>query len=1429
MYQNYIILGDRVATEFIYKNMDNTNISKCSKLSELLCNKENTSGELLNNIIKIPRNISKAIIIIGHEEHRMSGFHADKYIKNIELIIKRLKEYRMSSIILSKLIPKNIGIEDTQYWKEINQINAKIHELCNTQSIQFANLDQVVLDFDKNKNYNAGNFYFAKDNKPRFRIMKSRFAEESALSDQAYNIMAKKLSWIINELEKGTKLNAIQELEESSSEEKDEETSKKEKPVVGVLEFDVEIPEEYRTRPIISSIKTKCGYAEYEGKSTIDFDQEQVAVKIHNYLLAVYVLFEINDYVLPAVVDSGSPYTFINEEIYEKIIKNANPSEIREIAASNITVNGVLGKRPAKVTKNCHSIIRFLDPGLQRIPIWTTIRVIKGFNTPIILGREFLEIYSATIGFGDNRGLTFKKPGHENDIRLNTYNYRDILSLVKKGDLTDPHNFLKNVRVSMISQVNAITTFEEKLEAEKNRLSKLWERKVKGTTSEYRHEEAIEIDKERDKLYDLQEDGSFMTSSITTEKENKQSKIDPEKYKNKISDLEYPPIMEDIIKERSSICSGDRGYSKQYIHHFVTKPDYHPSLCKYYDLPMKVKEEARIIIKNWLADGTIQPSDSPYRNPLVAVKKADGTLRLCGDYRMLNKYLITRGDQAPNIEHLKARFGGATIFSSVDFNESFLQVKLDEESRKYTAFCFEGTPYEFTVLPFGTKDSMQGFLAAARRALEGTENFVAAYVDDILIYSKNEEEHKRHLEIVFRKIQEAGMTIKLKKCKFFKKEINFLGFVINQESIKPNPEKVKIITDFPRPVKTKDVQSFLGMANYYRNHIPNYAKIGHPLHKLCGNKGFEWTEEQETAFTTLKKEMSKCLLEAHPLFDRPFYLMSDASGYGIGGFVYQMDDDNTPKIINMVSRVLNTAESRYSTYERELLGLIYTLKKCRYFLDGYEIICYTDHQALTMLKNDKERAGIKVIRWLIQMEEFDIKAINHIEGENNQLADTLSRYFKDYVNPDSDYVVPMSTIPAPNITETTCNNILPKEEIKIKMFPPTRKNFTKWLTLLKKVQQKDGEIQMLYELNKKEQLILEEGYYKGKLRNHEYKILVPMEMREELINFYHKENTHPGVRKLVTIIKRHFTWTGCEEDVKEYLSHCEQCKLSKRADNKKYGELHSVTAAKKGELLSIDLYGPLPRGRAGLEKILVIMDIYTKFVKLYAIKRGDTKTCIRKVEQYIREFGKPENILSDNGTNFTSNEWTKHWEKRNVKLRYTSVYRPASNPVERVMQTISEVIRLSVEDHNHGKWTELIGKIEDKINLLEHTTTGVPPISLQLKMKPGMGDPTKLLPMSGNEYEKLKEQAKRTEQKKLEQRKKQFMKDNSQPTTLSPGDIVYVKTHPLSNKERNFAKKFAKLYKGPYKIVKNKGNNSYVVENLIDGSREDHHINNLRY
>jgi len=636
---------------------------------------------------------------------------------------------------------------------------------------------------------------------------------------------------------------------------------------------------------------------------------------------------------------------------------------------------------------------------------------------------------------------------------------------------------------------------------------------------------------------------------------------------------------------------------------------------------------------------------------------------------------------------------------------------------RYTAFLYDGIPYEFTRLPFGTKDSMQGFLAAARKTLEGTEEFVAAYVDDILVFSKTKEEHRKHLEVVFEKINSAGMTLKLKKCKFYQNSVKFLGFIISSEGIKPDPEKVAPIRDFPTPLCTRDVQSFLGIVNYYRNHVPYCADLAQPLSKLTGNAKFEWGEEQQIAFEKLKEAMCNSLLEAHPRFDRKFYIMTDASGYGIGGFIYQLDDEQNPIIINMVSRLLHPAELNYHTYERELLGLVYTLKKCRYMLDGYPIVAFTDQQALSAVYSDFNNSNSRIIRWLLFLQEFNIETISYIPGVDNVIADALSRYFKDCICPHNTYTVPMSSVPVPMLS---CNSVTQDLQERIRYEPLTPDNFKVWFDHLPKIQSEDAELSILLDTQKTDRITLHDNLFHIRGRDDRYRIFVPMRARHELIEYYHQDALHPGINKTTDVIRRFFDWPGCRDDVTELIDVCQVCILNKRRRIMPQGEMHHVVATTKNKLLAIDNFGPLPIGRGGMEKILVVMDVFTKFVKLYPVKRATTESSIKALEKYMFQFGIPKTIASDNGSNFTSAEWRAYWTNKQVTLRYTSVYRPASNPVERVMQTLAEAIRMQVHDRNQGIWPTLLTNIEKKINCTEHSTTGVPPILLQCRFKPNI-------------------------------------------------------------------------------------------------------------
>lgn len=277
---------------------------------------------------------------------------------------------------------------------------------------------------------------------------------------------------------------------------------------------------------------------------------------------------------------------------------------------------------------------------------------------------------------------------------------------------------------------------------------------------------------------------------------------------------------------RDVFFSPHPGRCNRYTYKFNIKPGFSPGVCKVYTVPRFKIDLIRDTVERWVRDGIIQLSNSPYRVPFIAAPKGPNEWRPCGDFRSINEYLITHGNVLPKTAELKTRFGSAKYYTSIDFNEAFLQIPLNKDQRKYFAFNFEGTPYEYTVIPYSTNDSMQGFLAASREVLNGMESFVAIYVDDILVYSDILDYHRIHVFKVIDAIKEVNMTLKLAKCKFFRPCVKFLGYKISRLGIEPLPDRVEAIQNFPRPKSKKEMQSFLGVINFYRAHIPDCAQVG---------------------------------------------------------------------------------------------------------------------------------------------------------------------------------------------------------------------------------------------------------------------------------------------------------------------------------------------------------------------------------------------------------------------------------------------------------------------------------------------------------------------------------------------------------------------------------------------------------------------------
>jgi len=331
----------------------------------------------------------------------------------------------------------------------------------------------------------------------------------------------------------------------------------------------------------------------------------------------------------------------------------------------------------------------------------------------------------------------------------------------------------------------------------------------------------------------------------------------------------------------------------------------------------------------------ITPCHSPWASPVVLVKKKDGRTRFCVDYRKINEKTRKSNWPIPNIDDIMTYLGGSKYFSTLDLLSGYWQVEMDEESKDVTAFVAQGLKsYRFEVLPFGLCTAPNTFQALADRVFEGMKwKSILIYLDDVIIFSKTPEEHLEKLREVCERLREAGLTLNPKKCEFLKKEVKILGHIVNETGIMPDNDKIESVKKFPTPRKVKDIQSFLGLANFYRKFIKDFSKIARPLHDLTKkDQKFCWRKEQEKAFQELKDKLitAPVLHHFNPLKETILHV--DGSKTGIGAVLLQEDENGRPHPIAYASRSLNKNEQNYTISEIEGLAVVYFLEYLRHFI-----------------------------------------------------------------------------------------------------------------------------------------------------------------------------------------------------------------------------------------------------------------------------------------------------------------------------------------------------------------------------------------------------------------------------------------------------------------------------------------------------------------
>ena len=425
--------------------------------------------------------------------------------------------------------------------------------------------------------------------------------------------------------------------------------------------------------------------------------------------------------------------------------------------------------------------------------------------------------------------------------------------------------------------------------------------------------------------------------------------------------------------------------------------------------PWNFVEEEEKHLSKMLEAGVIEPSTSEWASPPVLIRKRDGNIRWCVDYRALNK--VTKKDvfPLPLIEECIDTLSGNVWFSKLDANSAYWQVKIDDEDKCKTAVITKYGLFQFAKMPFGLCNAPSTFTRVMNLVLRGLHwKTVLAFLDDILVLGKNFEDHLQNLEDVFRRFRSYGLKLKAKKCDLFQKRVEFLGRVVSQNGVETGPGFIKTMENWPTPTNTKEVERFCGFANYHRGFIKDFARISTPLYALTGKKPFHWDDEQQEAFEQLKQALVSAPVLTIPTKEDPFILDTDASEFAVGAELIQVQNE-VERCIAYCSLSLDAEQRKYCTTRKELLAVVRATRQFRHYLLGRPFTVRTDHSSLRWLLNFKNLNG-QLARWMEELSQFEMTIV-HRPGSKHENADFLSRIPDEAYCPHSSGAVTPTDLP----------------------------------------------------------------------------------------------------------------------------------------------------------------------------------------------------------------------------------------------------------------------------------------------------------------------------------------------------------------------------------------------------------------------------------
>ncbi|GFV71193.1 retrovirus-related Pol polyprotein from transposon 297 [Trichonephila clavipes] len=413
---------------------------------------------------------------------------------------------------------------------------------------------------------------------------------------------------------------------------------------------------------------------------------------------------------------------------------------------------------------------------------------------------------------------------------------------------------------------------------------------------------------------------------------------------------------------------------------------------KTYKIPENIKRKVDVQIDELLELGLLEPVVSEIAHPVVCFHKKDGTIRLCIDFRSLNALTIPDAYPMQNMMELNFLVGKKKFITVLHMLKEYWSVPMEDSSKHLTAFRTHRRQYQWNVLPFGLRNAAATYQRAMSKVFQTISDFACAYIDDLALFSDMWEEHLNHLEEVFKRLEHFNFSVNLGKCEFARQKVKYLGHVIGSGRHSPDKERIKAIQNLQAPTTKKQQRSAFGLCNFYRQYIPDIAKISLPLTELTKKKvpnEISWSKEAENAFKELKTALCGITELQVPDIEKPYYLHTDASQTAVGCCLGQLDGEDNIHSIAFGSQKLNPSQQKWSTIEREAYAIIWALKRFETLLCGAKIFLLTDHNPLVFLTSAAPQCP-RLQRWALAIQRHEIEA-SHMKGSKLVNADALSR------------------------------------------------------------------------------------------------------------------------------------------------------------------------------------------------------------------------------------------------------------------------------------------------------------------------------------------------------------------------------------------------------------------------------------------------------